>query len=203
MLAFTTAWLWFFRKEWRFPRALLLIPLGVAAIWLFNAVRVAALVVIGGAGAPDIAVQGFHSHAGWIMFNVAALGTCLTARRISWLSASSTASLPAERSERNPTAAYLMPFLAILAAGMIAGAASSGFEWAYALRVIAAAAALWYFRGTYRTLDWRVGWQAVALGGLVFLVWLGLEPLVGSPHTGEPAALAGASPMLRIGWLAF
>jgi exosortase E/protease (VPEID-CTERM system) len=204
ILAFTAGWLWFFRREWRFPRALLLIPLGIAAIWVFNAVRVAGLVLIGVAGAPGIALQGFHSHAGWIAFNVVALGTCLAARRISWLTtAGSSGTWAAERSEPNPAAAYLMPFLAILAAAMLAGMASNGFEWLYALRVLTVAAVLWYFRDSYRTLDWRVGWPAIALGGLVFLIWIGLEPLAGSARTGEPSALAHASALARIAWLTF
>jgi exosortase E/protease (VPEID-CTERM system) len=204
ILAFTAGWLWFFRREWRFPRALLLIPLGIAAIWVFNAVRVAGLVLIGVAGAPGIALQGFHSHAGWIAFNVVALGTCLAARRISWLTtAGSSGTWAADRSEPNPAAAYLMPFLAILAAAMLAGMASNGFEWLYALRVLTAAAVLWYFRDSYRTLDWRVGWPAIALGGLVFLLWIGLEPLAGSVRTGEPSALAHASALARIAWLTF
>jgi len=205
ILAFTAGWLWFFRREWRFPRALLLIPLGVAAIWVFNAVRVAALVLIGVAGAPEIALQGFHSHAGWIAFNVVALGTCLAARRISWFTtAGSGETWLAERSEPNPVAPYLLPFLAILAAGLAAGAASSnGFEWLYALRVVTAASALWYFRDSYRALDWRVGWPAVALGGLVFLIWIGLEPLAGSARTGEPSALAHAPALARMAWLVF
>jgi exosortase E/protease (VPEID-CTERM system) len=204
ILAFTAGWLWFFRREWRFPRALLLIPLGIAAIWVFNAVRVAGLVLIGVAGAPGIALQGFHSHAGWIAFNVVALGTCLAARRISWLTtAGSSGTWAADRSEPNPAAAYLMPFLAILAAAMLAGMASNGFEWLYALRVLTAAAVLWYFRDSYRTLDWRVGWPAIALGGLVFLIWIGLEPLAGSARTGEPSALAHASALARIAWLTF
>jgi exosortase E/protease (VPEID-CTERM system) len=204
ILAFTVGWLWFFRREWRFPRALLLIPLGVAAIWIFNAMRVAGLVLIGVAGAPGIALQGFHSHAGWIAFNVVALGTCLAARRISWLTtAGSGGTTIAARSEPNPIAPYLLPFLAILAVGMVTGAASSGFEWLYALRVIAAAATLWYFRDSYRALNWRVGWPAVALGGLVFLIWIGLEPLVGSARTGQPLALTHASALARMAWLAF
>jgi exosortase E/protease (VPEID-CTERM system) len=204
ILAFTAGWLWFFRREWRFPRALILIPLGVAAIWFFNAVRVAGLVLIGVAGAPGIAIQGFHSHAGWIAFNVVALGTCLAARRISWLTtAGSEAIAVPESSQPNPIAPYLMPLVAILAAAMLAGAASNGFEWLYVVRVAAAGAALWYFRDTYRALDWRVGWPAVALGGLVFLIWIGLEPLAGSARTGQPEALADASAWVRIAWLAF
>jgi len=204
ILAFTTAWLWFFRKEWRFPHALLLIPAGVAAIWVFNAVRVAALVTIGALWSPDVAMQGFHSHAGWIAFNIVALGTCLAARRIPCLTLASSAgtSLAGETSDRNPSLPFLLPFLAILAAGMLLGATSSGFEWLYVLRVAIAASVLWYFRDRYHTLDWRVGWPSAALGVLAFLVWIGLEPLVASPHAGEPLQLAQASQWARTAWLA-
>jgi exosortase E/protease (VPEID-CTERM system) len=202
ILAFTIGWLWFLRREWRFPRALLLIPFGVAAIWIFNAVRVAGLVMIGIAGSPDIAMHGFHSHAGWIAFNVVALGICLAARQSSWLTAGgNNGTRISDRSEPIPAAPYLMPFLAILSAGLVAGAASSGFEWLYVLRVAAAAAALWYFRARYRALDWRVGWSAVALGGLVFLMWIGLEPLAHTVQTGEPWALANAALLPRLAWI--
>ncbi|HEX5227036.1 MAG TPA: exosortase E/protease, VPEID-CTERM system [Bryobacteraceae bacterium] len=203
ILAFTTAWLWFFRKEWRFPRALLLVPLGVATIWVFNAVRIAMLVLIGLWGSPDIAMQGFHSHAGWITFNVVALGTCLVARRTAWLTTGSVATSPAAPIAPNSTAVYLTPFLAILGAALIAGASSARFEWSYPLRIVAAAAALWYFRDRYRTLNWRVGWPSVGLGAVVFLIWIGLEPLFGSPHMAEPAALAQAPAVARIAWIAF
>lgn len=203
ILAFTIGWLWFLRREWRFPRALLVIPMGVAAIWVFNAVRVAALVLIGIAGSPGIAMQGFHSHAGWITFNAVALGTCLVARRSSWLTlAGSAGARVAERTEPNPAAPYLMPFLAILAAGLLAGAASSGFDWLYAFRIVAAAAALWYFRDRYRALDWCVGWPALALGALVFLIWIGLEPVIGAARLEQPWQLAQAAPLARLAWIA-
>jgi exosortase E/protease (VPEID-CTERM system) len=203
MLAFSTACLWFFRREWRFPRALLLIPIGVAAIWLVNAVRIAALVLIGVEGAPAVAVQGFHSHAGWIAFNVVALGSCLVARRVSWLATTRHIENRTRASvERNAVAAYLLPFLAILAAGLLAGAASAGFEWLYAVRVLAAAAALWYFRDTYRNLDWRAGWPSLAAGAAVFALWIGFEQFSGGAMRGEPAALAQASALARMAWIA-
>jgi exosortase E/protease (VPEID-CTERM system) len=203
MLALTTAFLWFLRREWRFPRALLLIPIGMVAIWLCNAARIAGLVLIGAAGAPDIAMKGFHSHAGWIFFNVVALGSCVLARRVAWLSAAgqTTVSDSAER-ESSPVAAYLMPFLAILAAGLLAGAASGGFEWLYPLRIVAAGAALWYFRATYRRLDWHAGWPSLAAGAAVFVLWIGLERFTGSgAPVGVPAPLAQVSTFVRTGWI--
>ena len=50
MLLFAIVWLWICRRECRFPQALVLIPLGVLMAWLLNAVRLAALILIGNAG---------------------------------------------------------------------------------------------------------------------------------------------------------
>jgi exosortase E/protease (VPEID-CTERM system) len=205
ILVFTSAYLWFLRREWRFPRALLLIPMGVAAIWLSNAVRIAALVVIGAKVSPEIAMSGFHSHAGWILFNVVALGSCLVARRVSWITAAGPTIEPSAKviREHGAVAAYLMPFLAILAVGMLTGSVSAGFEWLYPVRVLAAATALWYFRDTYRNLNWRAGWPAFGAGLVVFVLWIGFERLSGANPSGViPAPLAAASPFARMAWIA-
>jgi exosortase E/protease (VPEID-CTERM system) len=202
ILAFGVVWLWLFRKECRFPQALLLVPAGVVVVYLLNAVRIAALVLIGSAGARDIAVGGFHTQAGWIAFNVVALGFSVAARRMPYFTVNPT------RSEKvtsdNPTAAYLVPFLAILGAGMLAGAVSGTFEWLYPLRFFAAAAALWAFRTRYSTLDWRVGWLGPAIGAAVFLIWIGLDRLTGiSVATAMPGELGASSAAARIMWLSF
>jgi exosortase E/protease (VPEID-CTERM system) len=204
ILAFSSAWLWFFRRQWRFPQALLLIPAGVAVIWLANAVRIAALLLIGIAGAPGIAAGGFHSQAGWIAFNIVAIGFCLIARRIPALTLPTSTvedeaeiqPLPSETT--NPTVPYLLPFLAILAAAMVSRSMSASFEWLYPLRVAAAGGALWYFRGRYRNIDWKFSWIGVAAGALVFAIWIALEP---AGHTGAPAALLQASGAARIAWI--
>ena len=52
-------------------------------------------------------------------------------------------------------------------------------------------------------MNWRIGWPAIALGGLVFLIWIALEPLAHSVHTGEPWQFAYASPLSRVAWLVF
>lgn len=194
ILAFSSAWLWFFRRQWRFPQALLLIPAAVAIVWVANAARIAGLLLIGNAGAEKIAAGGFHSQAGWIAFNVIAIGTCVLAKRIPALVVDPVS----DAGTANPTAPYLMPFLAILAAAMISRAASSNFEWLYPLRVVAAAGALWYFRRSYRDLDWRFGWVGAGAGLLVFAIWIGLEPRA---YSGAPTALLEASSAARISWI--
>ena len=159
ILAFGVVWLWLFRRECRFPQALILIPAGVATIYLLNAVRLTALILIGNAGAQQIALGGFHSQAGWIAFNAVALGFSVAARRVPWLT---TREGPARRlgarSSDNPTATYLLPFLSILAVGMVTAAVSGDFEWLYPLRFFAAAGVLWILRSKYAALDWKFGW---------------------------------------------
>ena len=207
ILAFGVVWLCLFRKECRFPQALLLVPAGVVVIYLLNAVRIAALILIGSAGAPDIAVGGFHSQAGWIAFNVVALGFSVAARRMPYFTLNPPRrglTPSAEAASDNPTAAYLVPFLVILGAGMFAGALSGTFEWLYPVRFFAAAGALWVFRARYSTLNWRVSWLGPAIGAAVFLIWIGLDRLVSVPMaTAMPGPLSASSAAARITWIAF
>jgi exosortase E/protease (VPEID-CTERM system) len=212
-----TAWLWFFRSECRFPHALLALPVGVTLMWLLNSVRIAALILIGSAGAPGIAAGGFHSQAGWIAFNSAAVAFMLAFQQIPWLRAGSPGSdRPSGGGQTeeasafdwltaNPTACYLMPFLIILAAGMISRAVSSGFEWLYPLRFFAALVVLWLCRKQYAGIDWRFGWLAAIIGSLVFFLWVGPDWVTGNQNGANVIGdgLARLTPAGRTGWLAF
>ena len=127
--------------------------------------------------------------------------TLLTAPRgIPWLSA---APLLHHTPVEYPAAPYLLPFLALMAAGILSQAMTANFEWPYALRLFGAAAALWFFRHRYRRIDWHFSWTAVAAGIVVFLVWIAVDRLVhGSPGpTGMPLELAQASSAVQFAWL--
>jgi exosortase E/protease (VPEID-CTERM system) len=225
VLVFTSVWLWHFRKECRFPQALLLIPVAMGCIWLLNIIRLGALTIIGDAISPDIAMGGFHSHVGWIAFIIVALTFFVATQRLSWVrkepssllftagltqDAATTAGQNAnERSrgqhgESPAIRAYLVPFLAILAASFVSKAASGNFEWFYPLRFVVAAIALKYFWPELKKLDWRVGWVAPLAGMAVFLAWIApswwAHQRVASPIG---PALAALSPTARWAWIAF
>jgi exosortase E/protease (VPEID-CTERM system) len=208
ILAFGVVWLWFFRDECRFPRALILIPAGVVLMYLLNAARITGLILIGDAGATRVALGGFHSQAGWIAFNAVALGFSLAARRLPWLTTAGTlgttvADLPKESAD-NPAATYLLPFLSILAVGMVTAAASGDFQWLYPLRFFAAAGALWFLRKRYAAVDWSFGWFGPAMGVLAFALWLGMDALLNTrTHDAMPEALAATTPAIRTTWIAF
>lgn len=225
VLVFTTVWLWYSRKESRFPYALLLIPCALVSVWALNILRIASLVLIGNAGAPDVAMIGFHSQAGWIAFTAVALAFSLATRKLAWvrrtpavsaydspssgpvsLQLASSIALPiSEASGESPaTGAYLLPFLAILAASFVSKAVSGYFEWAYPLRFVAAAIALWHFRAEYSKLNFRFGWRAPLTGIAVFLIWI--APTLWATQTSTNtmgASLAALSPAARLAWIAF
>jgi exosortase E/protease (VPEID-CTERM system) len=206
MLVLTLGWLIFVRKEVKIMRAAWLVPIALAAIWLLNLVRIATLIAIGDAGHPDVAMTGFHSEAGWLMFNLVALGFLLSAQYIPWLQ--KTFKRPVARdisSISHPQAAvvYLAPFMAILAASLLSQAVSSGFEWLYPLRFAAALTAFWTFRSEYKKIDWRFDWLGPIAGVIVFALWLAASRLAGQPSSVQSlaAGLAHLPPWGRISWL--
>lgn len=195
MLAFLSAYLWWYRRELRFPGALLLLPVGAVVIWLANAVRIVALIAIGTAGWRSVATGGFHSQAGWIAFNAIALGFVALTNHLGYFRMSTelpSAATPVRSGtgeEGDWTAAYLGPFFVITATAMLTGAFSAGVDWLYPLRVIAAGAVLWVYRRRYAGLTWSYSWWSFAIGFVTFALWLALMPDGTSRNEGWPAAL--------------
>jgi exosortase E/protease (VPEID-CTERM system) len=179
MLIFCSAWLWFFRREYKFPRALIVVPVALTLTFLLNTVRIAVLVLIGDAGYPNVAIVGFHSQAGWIAFNAVAFAVAIVSRHSPWLRRPAPGRDESAVTE-NPTAPYLVPLMAILAAAMIAHALSAGFEFLYPLRLIAGALALWIYRHRYHQLAWT--WRGVVVGSLIFAMWLIFDRFFNTPH---------------------
>ena len=203
MLSLTVGWLLYTRRELRLGRALLLVPASLLLSWLMNLVRLAVLIAIGSAGYPAVALGGFHSQAGWILFSCVALGFLLTVNNVAWFRQSGPAlgavPSPAPQVSGNPLAAtnaaavYLLPWLAILAAGLLSEAASDGFEWLYPLRLAAALAVFYAYRRQYRRMDWRFGWLGPAAGVLVFAFWIAIDHWIGRDATGSGVVLTGVA----------
>lgn len=200
ILVFTVVWLIYFRRESRFPQALMLIPLSLVCMWVMNVLRICVLVLIGNAGYPETAIFGFHSRAGWIGFTLVALSFSVATQRLSWVRKDAPAQK--EAGESPATGAYLVPFLAVLAASFVSKAASGQFEWLYPLRFFAAGWAIWHFRSELRKLDWRFGWVSAGIGTAVFLLWIAAQrETAGAGSLG--ASLAVLGPVERWGWIAF
>lgn len=200
-------YLWWFRRIHRFPQALLLLPIGITLIWLANLVRITALILVGIWISPRIAVDGFHSTAGWIAFVTVGLGTIWAASRIPFFTDAEppgtaepqfgavaagivghgAAAETAAAEETLPIPACVVPFVALTAVTMLLRAFSSGFDVAYPVRVVAMVAVLWWLRAAYPLRGWRFSFVPVAIGAVSFAVWMLLAPGPGSEE--ESAAL--------------
>ena len=202
ILAFLGIYFYLFRRELRFPAALVLLPIGAVTIWTLNAVRVVALIVIGTSGWREIALGGFHSQAGWIAFNAVGLTFVALIHRGGYFmrQAPPVTHLGAERADS--TTAYLGPFVAMLAATMLTGAFSAGFNWLYPVCIGAAVAVLWSCRRAYTELQWRPSPAALGIGAVTFVVWMALLPEGLASKDGWPSALSAVPYPWAAGWLA-
>ena len=187
--------LWWFRRLYRFPQSLLLLPIGVALIWLANVVRITALILVGIWISPAIAVDGFHSTAGWIAFLTVGLGVIWAAARMPFFTRSEpmvpeiampAASPTAVGATTISTTACLLPFLALTAITMLTRAFTSGFDIFYPVRVVCVAGVLWSLRNALPWRECRISLLPIAIGAVAFAIWMILAP----GATASPAAMA-------------
>lgn len=169
IVALIGAYLMACRRDLRMSRALVLLPIGVATIWLANSVRIAGLVAVGTWVSSEVAVNGFHSQAGWIAFNAVGLGLIAASRAVPWLRAEGVGPLDVGAS---PTVAYLAPLVAVTATAMVTGSFSGGFDLFYPARVLMAGLALWAFRRRYLDLRATWSWDSVAIGAATAIAWI-------------------------------
>jgi exosortase E/protease (VPEID-CTERM system) len=177
---FVSVYLWAFRAELRFPHALLLYPIGLAASWVLNSVRIAALVSVGAHVSPEMAVKGFHSQAGWIAFLLVTLGLMALAGRMRLAAKPEDVATAAARptSPRyRATVAHLLPFAALMLGTIAMSAAAPHDRPIYLLKALLAAGALWLCRQSYGIWRIELSGEAVAAGLLVGAAWIVTAPV--------------------------
>ena len=82
----------------------------------------------------------------------------------------------------SPEMARFLPFaiwVAITALGMLPGDAKF---WSYPLKVFVGMWIVWEMRRYIPEIRWTVGWEAIVVGVLIFVIWVGLSPYVPKNH---------------------
>ncbi len=194
-------YLWFYRRELRFPHVLALLPIGAVVLWYLNIIRIVALILLGNWSA-SIAIQGFHSVAGWLFFNAATLALVATSRRMRAFAKTDPSSGTSIHS--NPASPFLVPLIAIILTAMIARMFFYDFDVLYPLRVLVGGGALWFYWRRI-SLRWRPSWAPVVLGVLAFVAWSILRrgPDAGGINASISAGLGSLSPGEAATWIMF
>jgi uncharacterized protein len=78
----------------------------------------------------------------------------------------------------SPIAVRVVPFAVFAGLTMIQGRfGETGQYWIYAVKTVIAAYLLWLMRRQVQELKWKLSWEAVLTGVLVFVAWVGLDGL--------------------------
>ncbi len=199
MAVLLTSYIVLFRRELRFPRALLAVPIGLLAAFAGNAARIAALVWVGRYVSMEIALRGFHSKAGWVAFCAIALALVSLTRRFA-----AKTEVPRGALVEGPVSAYIGPEVALLAASLLTGLFAPGPDALYAVRLVAAGAVVYVHRDALRGVLATKSSSApvaIAAGVAVYGVWLVLAD--DSPTAeGLTGFLEGLPAAARVAWIA-
>lgn len=202
IVVFFSVYLWLFRNSLRFPRVLLLFPIGILAIWLLNSVRIVSLIVIGSSFSAEVAAGGFHSNAGWFVFIISAVGLVLLSQRIDYFNVDSVVKYKATPVVTEVTA-LIIPFIVLLSIILLTTTFSVGFDWFYPVRVIIIAILLWSFRERYKLIFKDITVSSVLIGVGVFMVWLLMVEVSTENNKVFFTELFDASPVIIASWLSF
>lgn len=160
ILLFLGTYIYLSRNHLKFPNVLWVMPVAAVAIWLLNAVRIALLMAIGASWSPEIAIQGFHSAAGWWDLIIVFLLSIVAINRFKWFTQRSATRIFHLTDEN----VLLVPQLALIAVSLGTLLFTASFDWLYPVRVFVVGAVLYRFRNSFRLGNCRLNPFAIGVG---------------------------------------
>ncbi|MDC0660367.1 exosortase E/protease, VPEID-CTERM system [Leisingera sp. SS27] len=179
------------------PFWLILLPLAVGLSWILNVLRIAALIWLGARVSPDLAVGGFHSYAGWLMFSLLAFAVLAIAHNTELFQ--EQPALPAAAGSgrgagqgaegglrADPLFARLVPFILFMISGTLTPLFWQPSSDGYPLRVAFMVLGLGLFWPALKTFRWRAGPADWLTGCAVAALWLWTAPEAAASAAGTP-----------------
>jgi exosortase E/protease (VPEID-CTERM system) len=197
VVTFQVIWIVLARDQLHLWRALPLVVAGAVAALGANVLRIAALVLLGGAGREELAMGGFHSKLGWLLFIAIALASVAIAERVPWFRRQPGGLEP----ELPPAhdAACIAPLVATLGTALVTGLWAEGaLDLLYGARVAAAGGVLLLFRRSLPALAPSRSPLPALLGAAAGIAWV-----VAAVGDARPLgdAVAGLAPATRAAWI--
>ncbi|MCB4457227.1 exosortase E/protease, VPEID-CTERM system [Leisingera sp. McT4-56] len=166
-----------------------LFPLAVGLSWLLNVLRIAVLIWLGANVSPQLAVDGFHSYAGWLLFSLLAFGVLAIVHNMDFFHERTAG--PAARTgpplAADPLFARIVPFILFMISGTLTPLIWETPADGYPLRVAVMLLGLALFWPALKTFKWQAGPLDWLTGCAVAALWLWT-----APEAAAAAAAAGA-----------
>ena len=170
-------------RKWSAARAAVLILGAILAAWLANVVRITALIAVGDAGYEAVALGGFHSKAGWVLYALVGLGLLVLGAR--WSTSDVAAADRGQYETRTSVDVFVGPIVVFTGVGLVTGlAATTAFDPRYGWRAVAAGLALIAANAATRERGLALADRnasgapatAIALGVIAYGIWMPLAP---------------------------
>ncbi len=183
----------------RLTRAFLLIPIGIILSWVFNSIRISILLFIGSEISPELAINGFHSSAGWIMFTCLSLALILLSEKSPWFLKQKIAQKHLVPLYKDVNAAKILPFVSYMGISLLLGAFTSRPEPFYPVKILSAVAVLVVFYPLYKTATKKISVIPVLVGCVIAALWIFIR--TDTPPTTLTDILASSSSWVIVSWV--
>lgn len=149
------------------------LPIGLLLSWSLNVLRIAILIVIGDRISPELAVNGFHSYAGWLFFILLAFSLMWLVQATPWLHRD-RAPIPQQSValRQDWLAARILPFVVFMLGSTLTSAIFQEPEFGYPLTAVMMGSALAVFLPALRQRPWVPHPEAIGVGAVIGLVWV-------------------------------
>ncbi|KIC33906.1 CAAX protease [Leisingera sp. ANG-M7] len=170
------------------PYWMVLFPVAVALSWVLNIVRISVLIWLGANVSPQLAVDGFHSYAGWLAFSVLALGILIAAHNMPLFreAAAAGGEGPGTSWAADPLFAKFVPFILFMMSGTLTPLFWETPADGYPLRVAFMLLGLGLFWPALKTFRWQAGPADWLTGCAVAALWLWTAPETAAAAAGAP-----------------
>lgn len=197
--------------EWprlRHGRAVILGLAAIGGIFVLNALRIALLFYIGVRFSPKMALDGFHSYAGTLslLLVVGVAMLALQCRGLRQANHVQTISGRLARNDRGDVEAgnLILPLALYLGLGMVTGLFIAGFDWTYPLLATGGLVLLVVWRAEVQREFLGEGRAAaVAMGVLIYGLWLAMVPANPQADATFAVALNSVPLSVMLGWVIF
>ena len=163
------------KSFFKFPRVLIVIPIAFLVMFVINSIRLVILVAIGDLISPAIALNGFHSVAGWInlIFTLIICIYCINKSKSLSINVASSLNLTYKLNQE----ILLLPLMLLIAVGLLTKIVTADFEWFYPLPIAISVLTFYHFRAKFYSYYEIPSVLAVGFGILVFFIWVYLVPV--------------------------
>lgn len=96
-----------------------------------------------------------------------------------------------EKFRASPIYCRVAPFVIFLVLTFCQSGSGGAQYWFYLIKIIAGAWLIWEMRPFVPEMRWAISWEAVVIGVLVFVMWVGIDPYY--THQGDLGKVLGLS----------